>query len=183
MIPETNHAPAENYQEFNHFPVLGPMVFEPVNNYFDNRAQRNIQHFIKSYATAPDGTVNERLAGHIKREITRRNDQSKMLDVWDRVVSSFFKFPVLLLATTSLTMLTGIEKDPKLAMKKSAIAGGVATLIDALWPLVRYEAAMYGGAQTAISMNNLDAKEHANNNSQTWQERVSGSKQSERTIA
>lgn len=135
--------------------MIGPAVIRPMNAYFDNRAAANVDKFVARYATGADGTVNQSLADGIQREVLRRNDQSKMLDIWDRVANAVIKFPVVLLSTTALTMIAGFEKDPRAALKKGALAGAVVTAADVLWPIIRFEAAMYGGAQTAITMENL----------------------------
>ena len=150
-----SNPPKDNYQELEQLPIMGQAVIRPMNAYFDKRAAANVEKFVARYATSPDGTVNQSLADSIQREVLRRNDQSKMLDIWDRVANALLKFPVVLLATTALTQWSGFEKNPRQALLKGALAGAVVTAADIAWPLVRFEAAMYGGAQTAITMENL----------------------------
>lgn len=135
----------ETYREYRN------PLYRLMDRQLDRRIARRMEEYVRRYATQPDGSLDERLAERIRYEVQRRGHMSKELDVFEPIRWSIVSFLPSFLGGIGIRLLLGDKDVEKLAWSGFA-TGALGTGISLLRPYARFDAALYGGAQTALGM-------------------------------
>lgn len=135
----------ENYREYK----------SPITQWVDRKLttliERRAEEYARRYSTGPDGDVDENLANLIRYEVRRRGHMSKELDVYEPTRWVGVSFTLSLMLGSGLHYLMG-EKNIRKLMVTGATSGAIGGIVSLVRPYIRFDAALYGGAQTALGM-------------------------------
>ncbi len=128
---------------------------DPISQWIDGRldklVERRAEEYARRFSLRADGSQDKKLSDLIRYEVHRRGHLSKELDIFEPIRWTGLSFVLSFGAGMAVQALLGGTNFRKMAL--SGIAGGLAgSAVSLVRPYLRFDAALYGGAQTAVGM-------------------------------
>lgn len=135
----------ENYKEYNN------PIFRWIDRKLTQLVERRTDEYVRRYATDEDGKVNEPLAELIRYEVRRRGHMSMELDVLEPIRWTGISTILSLIGGVAVHRMIGEKSLHKLALTGAA-TGTLSAAVSLIRPYLRFDAALYGAAQTALGI-------------------------------
>jgi hypothetical protein len=135
----------ENYREYN------SGWFRWIDRSLSRLVERRTEEYINRYAYNEAGQLDEDLADLIRYEVRRRGHMSMELDVLEPIRWTGISTALSFLGGMGAHRLLGEQRLQRLA-KTGAVTGTTSAAISLIRPYLRFDAALYGAAQTALGI-------------------------------
>lgn len=128
---------------------------DPVSLWIDRklseRVAKRAEEYVNRFARSEDGSENPLLAELIRYEVHRRGFMGRELDVFEPARWAGYSAVLSFLAGIGIHQLMG-GKDIRKSMITGLLSGTAGAAIALSRSMIRYDAGLYGGAQTAVGM-------------------------------
>lgn len=135
----------ENYREYD------SVLSRWIDRKLTQLVERRTEEYVRRYAVDEDGMRDEQLADLIRYEVRRRGHMSLELDVFEPIRWTGISTILGVVGGIAVHRMIGEKSLQKLA-GTGAATGAMSAAISLIRPYFRFDAALYGGAQTALGI-------------------------------